>query len=455
MARFAFVLLLLISCSSPDAQRGIASIDGAESAQRFQSMEDVQAAYTELLTIYSQAYEDLEVFDQSLDSGQINIMENPSYHKLIASRIKIEELDHELESFISFNFNQILDSSLSLEVRRESLEKLKWVSTYVNLDYDLLYQYIYFEKMNLLSQDLLLELGKKTNDPLLKELDDFYLSLFQKYSVKIPAFKHVKKQIKDKSKQSSKNKDSIFRTIESLAQEIKVDFSKNSKALNTARFYPSNERAGNITGNEFPSKVWSLTFDDGPGSSNTFKVMNNLKKHSMRASFFQVTKNAKALPQVTKTLVQNGMEIACHSYGHKETPKLNPDQRNYEIRTASQDLAKISERPMQFYRLPYGAGVSVGDIRTRIAASDMIHVFWNVDTLDWMAQPPADIVARTIKQVRGSSKDAGVILFHDIHDRTVIASEEVMRFLTQDNRKVCVLEEIVDNINRGLPACGN
>ncbi len=455
MLRYAFVLLMTLSCTSPEAQRGIASLEEAESAQRFQSQEDIQAAYNELLTIYSQAYDDLELFDQSLDSGPINLLENPHYPKLIASRIKIEELDHELETFIQFHYGQTLNANLSLDARRDSLEKLKWISSFVTVDYDLLYQYIYFEKMNKLSQELLVDLGKKASDPMLKDLDDFYLSLFQKFSVKIPHFKNVKRQVKEKNKSLSKARENIFRSVESLAQEIKVDFNKNSKNLTSPRFYPTAERAGNITGNEFPAKIWSLTFDDGPGSSNTLKVMNNLKKHSMRASFFQVTKNAKLLPQVTKALVDNGMEIACHSYGHRETPKLNSEQRNYEIRTASQDLAKISQRPMQFYRLPYGAGVGVADIRARIAESNMIHVFWNVDTLDWMAQPPADIVARTIKQVRATTKDAGVILFHDIHDRTVIASEEVMRFLNQDNRKVCLLEEIVENINRGLPACGN
>jgi hypothetical protein len=72
-----------------------------------------------------------------------------------------------------------------------------------------------------------------------------------------------------------------------------------------------------------------------------------------------------------------------------------------------------------------------------------------------MNQPPAEIVARTIKQMKATSRDAGVILFHDIHDRTVIASEEIMNFLLKDERQVCLLEEIVENMNRGLPACSD
>jgi peptidoglycan/xylan/chitin deacetylase (PgdA/CDA1 family) len=108
---------------------------------------------------------------------------------------------------------------------------------------------------------------------------------------------------------------------------------------------------------------------------------------------------------------------------------------------------------MKFYRLPYGAGVSNPDIRSRIAKASMIHVFWSVDTLDWMAQAPSDIVARTKKQMAASPRDAGVILFHDIHERTVIASEEIMRHLKLENRRVCELEKIVEAINRGSEPC--
>lgn len=448
---------LFVSCTAPEASRKIASNEEIEISSRFQSLDEVHEAYNDVLTLYSFAYEDLEQFDQSLESNQYTLFENPHYHKLIAARIKIEEINEALDVFIRLHFTQALDTNLPMEIRRESIERLRWVASFSHQDLNVLYRYIYSEELNKFSQDFLIELGKKSSDPLMKELDDFYVSLYQKYSVKAPNFKGMKKSLKENFKKYSKSKkwENHYRSIEVLGQELKLEFAKNIKNLNNPRFYPTAERAGNITGNEFPQKVWSLTFDDGPGASNSLKVMNNLKKNSLRATFFQVTKNAKSLSHVTKRLLDNGMEIACHSYGHRETPKLNINQRNYEIRTASQDLAQIAGRPMQFYRLPYGAGVGVADIRQRIANSNMIHVFWNVDTLDWMAQPPADIVARTIKQMRGTSKDAGVILFHDIHDRTVIASEEIMRFLNQDKRKVCLLEEIVGNMNRGLPACGN
>jgi peptidoglycan/xylan/chitin deacetylase (PgdA/CDA1 family) len=227
----------------------------------------------------------------------------------------------------------------------------------------------------------------------------------------------------------------------------------SEKELSNAKFYPSTDKPGNIIGSEFPQKTWALTFDDGPGPATTNKILNNLKKHGLKATFFQLTMNAKTHKVVTKNVQDYGMDIASHSYTHQQTPKLTSTQRNYEIKVAAEELSQQIGKPILFYRLPYGAGVNNPDIRTRIAQANMIHVFWNIDTLDWMAQPAADIVTRTIKQMRATPRDAGVILFHDIHERTVIASEEIMLFLKQDNRKVCLLAEIVENMNRGIPPC--
>jgi len=52
-----------------------------------------------------------------------------------------------------------------------------------------------------------------------------------------------------------------------------------------------------------------------------------------------------------------------------------------------------------------------------------------------------------------SPRDAGVILFHDIHLRTVEASEAIMRHLKRDGRRVCTLGQIVDQTNRGEAVC--
>jgi peptidoglycan/xylan/chitin deacetylase (PgdA/CDA1 family) len=104
---------------------------------------------------------------------------------------------------------------------------------------------------------------------------------------------------------------------------------------------------------------------------------------------------------------------------------------------------------INLFRLPYGAGVSAPLVREKIAKNKLIHIFWTVDTLDWKAgSTPTEILNRTIKQMKVSKKDSGIILFHDIHDRTANTLPLLVEFLKQDQRRICTIGEIVEQMNK-------
>ncbi|HXH29424.1 MAG TPA: polysaccharide deacetylase family protein [Bacteriovoracaceae bacterium] len=216
------------------------------------------------------------------------------------------------------------------------------------------------------------------------------------------------------------------------------------------KFYPSLDAPGNITGNEFPAKVWSLTFDDGPSRNTSALILQNLKNKKLKATFFQLAGLVKANPALAREIKNAGMEIASHSYSHAQLTKVGSSALDKEITQATMVIEKVQGVDVEFYRLPYGAGVRVPQIRQRIVDGNLIHVFWNVDTLDWMAQTPEKIIKRTKAMMRKTPKDAGVILFHDIHLRTTVASAAIMDFLKQDDRRSCTLKEIVTQMNQGV-----
>jgi peptidoglycan/xylan/chitin deacetylase (PgdA/CDA1 family) len=215
----------------------------------------------------------------------------------------------------------------------------------------------------------------------------------------------------------------------------------------STHFYPSANQAGNITGNEFPAKVWSLTFDDGPKVETSARILEELKKKNLKATFFQLTKQAKANPGISNKIHNEGMEIGSHSFTHQQLTKVGASTLEREITSAVRELQKLHDKKIKFYRLPYGAGVNNPNIRAKIAANGLIHVSSNVDTLDWIAQTPGKIVERTIALMKKTPRDAGILIFHDIHQRTAKALPQIMDYLKQDNRRVCTLNEIVTQIN--------
>ncbi|MBV8467036.1 MAG: caspase family protein, partial [Burkholderiales bacterium] len=74
------------------------------------------------------------------------------------------------------------------------------------------------------------------------------------------------------------------------------------------------------------------------------------------------------------------------------------------------------KRPPLF-RFPYGARNAEGMALLR--ADHLRSVMWNIDSLDWADPVPSSIADRVLRQV--DKEGHGIILFHDIHERTLKA----------------------------------
>lgn len=453
--------VMIASCAQfkapSDPYRRISSLDTQYAPEDLQQELREKFRAIEFTTL--SAYEALAQFDEHLETRPGPLEDNPHYPGLLAARAHIEELEHDIFAVRDDLYESVLNSALPTQERLKNLELIKLTVPTAKSELDALLFHHFHSDFLVFTKRVLLDLSKVEDEAVKKSLEGLYGLLHENFGPlsdrKIAQLDW--RSLTARARQGLKENPEWLlarRNYLHMAHEMRADLSGLKQGKQGAtRFFPSSQRAGNIVGTELPAKVWSLTFDDGPGASTSKKVLENLATHGLKATFFQLTGKAKDLPVVSKAVREAGMEIASHSYSHRQTPKLSPEQRLWEIEAAVTDLAELHQRPIKFYRLPYGAGLSNGDIRGRIASANLIHVFWSVDSLDWMPQEPAEIVARTLKQMKASRQDAGVILFHDIHERTVIASEEVMRYLKQDSRRVCTLGEIVSAVNGGNDPC--
>ena len=241
--------------------------------------------------------------------------------------------------------------------------------------------------------------------------------------------------------------------VQQLVETQLITSTVDTLIENSLNVYPSASRAGNITGNTFPENTWSLTFDDGPHKTITSKVLNNLISYGQQASFFVLAKKAIAHPTAVQSILDYGMELALHSYSHANLSKARAETIDYEIFNSKHIVENSFNTPLFLFRLPFGAGVRNPYIRQRIADAGMVHVFWNVDTLDWKDKNPESIFNRVLLQMNNSPKNSGIILFHDIHPQTVIASKMVMEYLYSNKLKVCTVGEVVKYINNSFQAC--
>jgi peptidoglycan/xylan/chitin deacetylase (PgdA/CDA1 family) len=247
----------------------------------------------------------------------------------------------------------------------------------------------------------------------------------------------------------------IRKQVETIALEIQESWEQGllpepAQLNSDLRIFPSIGQTGNITGSGFPNRSWSLTFDDGPGAL-TPAVLSNLKTHGLRASFFVLTsqlEKSSEFASFARQAVQDGHDVFSHSYQHLKIPKLPESDQRHEIEEALVVFESILGFRPDLFRLPYGAGVNNSVVRGNLLKSCQVHVFWNVDTLDWQDRDPASIVNRAISQMK--ILDRGVILFHDIHRQSVIASERLMSYLNSEGLTTIPLSEYVTGQNGGL-----
>ena len=97
----------------------------------------------------------------------------------------------------------------------------------------------------------------------------------------------------------------------------------------------------------------ALTFDDGPDPRFTPGILDALKAHDARATFFVVGDQAAKHPELIARIVAEGHEVANHTQTHPHVDKLDKQQLAQEIDGCLEVLGAQGVSP-QWYRPPRG-----------------------------------------------------------------------------------------------------
>jgi peptidoglycan/xylan/chitin deacetylase (PgdA/CDA1 family)/uncharacterized caspase-like protein len=197
--------------------------------------------------------------------------------------------------------------------------------------------------------------------------------------------------------------------------------------------------AKEIFGNALPPKTVVLTFDDGPHGSYTEEIAAILKQYNVPGVFFQVGRNlgkldaqGKEIPgksaATSRQLLDAGHAVGNHSYSHALLSKQSGEQLYGEIAHTDQMLKSVDPRRSTLFRFPYGAHNAEG--LAILAKLGLRSVMWNVDSLDWADPVPNSIANRVLTTL--GKEQRGIVLFHDIHARSVKALPMVLDKLIAD-----------------------
>lgn len=181
------------------------------------------------------------------------------------------------------------------------------------------------------------------------------------------------------------------------------------------------------------SKAVALTFDDGPSTTNTPKVLELLKKYNAHATFFAVGTRVSAGADVLKQEVAQGCEIGNHSWDHTNLAGLSMKKVNKQYNKTANLVKRLVGYDITLLRPPYGA-------ISQKMRNKLKHpmVLWNVDTLDWKYKNTKKIM----KQLKKNVKDGDIILMHDIHPTTAEALKKVLPWLVKNDYDILTVSEL-------------
>ena len=186
----------------------------------------------------------------------------------------------------------------------------------------------------------------------------------------------------------------------------------NHLLLTTAMLWPRGQLLGanivRLPATAVARKEVSLTFDDGPDSQVTPRVLDLLDRHGAKASFFCVGEKLAAHPELAKEIVRRGHSIENHSLRHSHAfPLYGYFRMAREVSSAQAILARVPGRAPHFFRAPMGLRSPLLD--PVLARSGLRCVSWTRRGLDTV-----DRDADRVLQRLAHGLDAGdILLLHD------------------------------------------
>jgi peptidoglycan/xylan/chitin deacetylase (PgdA/CDA1 family) len=159
-------------------------------------------------------------------------------------------------------------------------------------------------------------------------------------------------------------------------------------------------------------EVW-LTIDDGPDPSSTPRVLDLLRKHGARATFFVIGEQVARHPELARRIVAEGHTIGNHTHTHPAGGfwLASPSRIASEIDRCIGALL-LADVPFERYFRP-PVGIRNPFLDPQLESRGMSLVLWNARGLDGMGRDPESALGRIVRSIR----PGGILLSHEAGSR--------------------------------------
>ncbi len=162
---------------------------------------------------------------------------------------------------------------------------------------------------------------------------------------------------------------------------------------------------------ETNQKVVALTLDDGP-NEKIDTVLNILKNHNVKATFFPIGKLMKEDLSPIKKIVEEGHELGNHSYTHRILSLRSYETIRQEIEPTDKLLREAGYVGDIHFRPPYGMKIFM--LPLYLKQNNRKTIIWDVSP---EGNPTLNMDPKKLSQfVIDQTKNGSIILLHPMND---------------------------------------
>lgn len=168
-----------------------------------------------------------------------------------------------------------------------------------------------------------------------------------------------------------------------------------------------------------------ITFDPGFENGNTERILDALKKHGVKATFFLVGNYFETQPELVKRMAEEGHTIGNHTYSHPDMSKISDIQSFQTELQKNEALYRDilgSEMP-KLYRPPQGKFCEENlKMAQQLGYST---VFWSLAYVDWYTddQPtPEQAFSKLLPRIHPGA----VVLLHSTSSTNAEILDELL-----------------------------
>jgi polysaccharide deacetylase family sporulation protein PdaB len=183
----------------------------------------------------------------------------------------------------------------------------------------------------------------------------------------------------------------------------------------------------------------ALTFDAAWGNEDTSQILEILRKHDVKVTFFMTGGWVDSYPEDVKAILAEGHDLGNHSQNHKNMSQISDSEKEKELMTVHDKVKELTGYEMFLFRPPYG-DYDNAVVKTAKKLG-YYAIQWDVDSLDWKDYG-VDSIIKTVTQHKHLG-NGSIILCHNGAKYTAEALDTMITTLKSQGYEFVPLSQLI------------